>query len=166
MATAAAPESDGWREFNHDTRLVLHTLRAHVQRAAGLAHTDAQRQALQGVQQCSDSLLALLDAFAARRQLPDAATAPASADFGDSLFASAAPAAQTLVLPPLPADELKQFEQMMLAGLLLDIEQWASGLAQRHPEWATLADALGFYAYSADLRSLQTVLERWLAASR
>lgn len=161
----SANQPHAWREFNHDTRLVLHTLKAHLQRA-GVDATQDQSKALQGAGQCADSLLQLLENFAASAGSSVVGPATSSPQSGDSLFGGTAPEAANLVLPRIPSAELAQFEQMMLAGLLLSIEQWASALAQAHPEWAEVGDALGFYAYSADVRSLQLVLDRWLADAR
>lgn len=149
-----------WRDFNHDTRLALHTLHGSLQLAKKEA-SPTQLAQLRIADRCSAVVLQLLEAYeSANHSLPQTPSVLPS-NTGAAAIGMPVPAAGDLDLPSIPVSEFEKFENLMQTGQLLKIGEWVADLGEIFPELETVADALDFYAYSADLPSLQTVLDRW-----
>ncbi len=153
-------QAPSWRDFNHETRLALHTLQGSLL----LARKDAspeQLDQLRVAEWCGTVVLRLLEAYASA----DVSQQPAPRVSQPGRLAAAVglpvPMAGDVELPEIPVNEFEKFEKLMQSGQLLKIEEWTDDLSEVFPEFGNLADTLGFYAKSADLASLQTVLERW-----
>ena len=151
-------QTQSWRDFNHETRLALHTLQGSLQLAKKEASPE-QLDQLRIADRCSAVILQLLEAHATTHQHPAPGVShidPIAPAIGQRM-----PAAIDLDLPPIPLNEFENFEKLMQTGQLLKIEEWSDDLGEIFPELGFVADTLGYYANSADLPSLQTVLDRW-----
>jgi len=121
--------------------------------------TPAKLDQLHIAERCSTLVLQLLEAYSStnQRPTPDISRNDTTIPVAGMMV----PKASDLDLPPIPANEFEKFEQLMRTGQLLMIEAWSNDLGEIFPELCQVADILGFYANSADLPSLQTVLDRW-----
>lgn len=153
-------QTQSWRDFNHETRLALHTLQGSLQLARKEASPE-QLDQLRIAEWCGAVVLRLLEAYASADHSPQAASRVSSTNSMAPVIGMAVQAADDLDLPLIPANEFEKFEKLMQTGELLRIEEWSDDLGEVFPEFGNVADALGFYANSADLPSLQTVLDRW-----
>ncbi|MDI1247126.1 MAG: hypothetical protein PSV24_17170 [Rhodoferax sp.] len=152
-------QSQAWRNFNHETRLALHTLLSCLQLAkqeSSIAQLDHLRMA----EKCCAVVVRLLEDYeGAERGRLKTAESPGE---GTTVLANASvPVASALDLPFIPGNEFKKFELLMQTGQLLRVEEWSEDLGEVYPELTDVADALGYYASAADLTSLHVVLERW-----
>jgi hypothetical protein len=153
-------QTQSWRDFNHETRLALHTLQGSLQLAKKEA-SPAQLEQLRIAEWCSTVVLRLLEAYASAGHGQQAAPGVSSTNTMAPVIGMSVQEAGDLDLPLIPVNEFEKFEKLMQTGQLLKIEEWSDDLGEVFPEFRNVADALGFYANSADLPSLQTVLERW-----
>ncbi len=159
----AHPQS--WRDFNHETRLALHTLQGSLTLLKNDA-TPAQLGQLRIAERCSAVVLQLLEAYASVDPHQQPAASVSQASTIAHVIGVPAQAAVDIDLPPIPVNEFKKFEKLMQTGQLLKIEDWSDDLREIFPELGNVPDLLGFYANSADLPSLQTVLDRWRSKLR
>ena len=153
-------QTQSWRDFNHETRLALHTLQGSLQLAKKEASPE-QLDQLRIAEWCSTVVLRLLETYASADPSSRAADRIPSTNTLAQVVGMPVPGAGDLELPLIPVNEFEKFENLMRSGQLLKIEEWSDDLGEVFPELSDLADTLGFYANSADLPSLQTVLDRW-----
>lgn len=153
-------QTQSWHDFNHETRLALHTLQGSLQLAKKEA-SPAQLDQLRIAEWCGTVVLRLLEAYASTDHGQQAAPGVSSINTIAPVIGMSAQEAGDLDLPLIPVNEFEKFEKLMQTGQLLKIEEWSDDLGEVFPEFRNVADVLGFYANSADLPSLQTVLERW-----
>lgn len=153
-------QTQSWRNFNHETRLALHTLHSSLQ-LLKMEATPNQLDQLRVAEWCSTVVLRLLEAYANEDHSLQPTTGFSPTSPMAPTLGRPTPTASELDLPPIPVDEFEKFEQLTQTGQLLKIEEWSDDLGEIFPELAYVADTLGFYAKSADLPSLQTVLDRW-----
>lgn len=153
-------QAQSWRDFSHETRLALHTLQGSLKLARNEA-SPAQLDQLRIAEWCSAVVLRLLDEYASADPSQQPVPRASPANTVAAALGMPVPAAGDLDLPPIPVNEFEKFEKLMETGQLLKIEEWADDLGDVFPDLAEVADTLGFYANSADLPSLQTVLDGW-----
>lgn len=153
-------QTQSWRDFNHETRLALHTLQGSLQLAKKEA-SPTQLDQLRVAEWCCTVILRLLEAYASADRNQQAATCVPLTNTRSLAAGRSGPGAGDLDLPLIPVNEFEKFEKLIISGQLLKIEEWADDLGEVFPELSDLTDTLGFYANSADLPSLQTVLDRW-----
>lgn len=153
-------QTQSWRDFNHETRLALHTLQGSLQLAKKEASPE-QLDQLRIAEWCGTVVLRLLESYTSADPSVQAASRVSAANAFAPAIGMPVQAVGDLELPLIPVNEFEKFEKLMQTGQLLKIEEWSNDLGEVFPEFSSVADTLGFYANSADLPSLQTVLDRW-----
>jgi hypothetical protein len=153
-------QTQSWCDFNHETRLALHTLQGCLHLLKSDA-TPAQLDQLRIAERCSAVVLQLLDAYVSADQRQQTAGSVLQTGTIAHVIGMAVQAAVDIDLPDIPINEFEKFEKLMQTGQLLKIEEWSDDLGEVFPELGKVPSVLGFYASSADLPSLQTVLDRW-----
>lgn len=158
--TMDASEPGSLPTFSHQFRSTLHTLLGFT-RLLQINARDEVLEQLEVVESCGNNLLKLIDDFVEANQ---SSSLSALSGPSRSLLTESSNVTPVALLP-LPGPELQVFQDLLRAGRLTRLREWALGLIDSHPEHAKAAHSVLRLTRGADIGGLERMLDQWLGLS-